>query len=185
MTGLEAIPLVIAAASAATTAAAAAQANKAAKKSLASAAKANVIETKQVKQQASLERKKRELESIQRIGRLRAIAGDTGSASTLGFLQTAEEYTNAFDQYVIGTNEANRINALGSQFSATGARINATRQNIALSTVQGGLSGFGQGLQIQSGIRGLLGPTTPPVVDVPSTAIPYVGDGPNYPGVYA
>lgn len=161
MTGAElVIPLIIGAATAATTAAQAQQQNKAAKKSLASAAKANLIESKQVRQQASLERKKRELESIQRIGRLRAIAGDTGSASTLGFLQTAEEYTNAFDQYVIGTNEANRINSLNSQFVATGARINATRQNVGLSAIQGGVQGFGMGLQIQRGLSQLGSPGT-------------------------
>lgn len=121
--------------------------------------------------QAMDQRRMAQLQEIRRAnaveGRARATAAMGGRSTSFGSAARAVETINAdrlFNQMVIDRNLQGQLMQVNSQyqtgvsdnlsaFNAMMAQLNAQAANPILSTIQGGISGFGTGIQIGSAFK--------------------------------
>lgn len=121
------------------------------------------IQGKALKDQAEIERLKREQEATQIAGRLRVLAADSGGGA-FEDLMRQNEVDTTLNQQILDQNLVSSTKSVNSNLRATIASLSTRMQSPFFSAAQGGMSGFSTGLQVSSGIRAA---TSNPVIDTP------------------
>jgi hypothetical protein len=99
------------------------------------------------------DRKRLDQRTAQLLGRLRVLEADSGAADgSFRALETGIAIDADLNRNIIEDNRVNRNIGISSQYTARSQELQSRYNPLVLSAAQGGLQGFGAGLQIISGI---------------------------------
>jgi hypothetical protein len=124
---------------------------------------AAAINTRQLDEQAAVERMKREQES-QRIKAAIRVASTAAGAgfeqSSYSALVTQTEFDRTLNTAIADRSVDNNRARLASGLNANLAELDSRRQNLLISTFMGGIQGAQAGFGVSQGIKDLFGPPT-------------------------
>jgi hypothetical protein len=163
-TGSAIVAIAAAAASASASAYGAYQQNQNVKKAKKSANEAAAINTRQLDEQAAVERMKREQES-QRIKAAIRVASTAAGAgfeqSSYSALVTQTEFDRTTNEAIADRGVDNNLARIASGLRANMNELDSRRQNVLVSGILGGIQGAQAGFGLAQGFRDLFAPTTP------------------------
>lgn len=145
------------------------QQNRSARRAGDAAAEAASVQTKQIQDQASLEKMKLRNQAAMIRGRIRAAAAQAGFVND-GTFQTLDEQVTTdtnLNTQIIAQNARNNIARVQSGLQADLANLSSRISSPILSAFTGGLQGASAGLSIASGVRSIYGTGTPQTTSIP------------------